>query len=285
MAGHPGDIVGNLAKGVRDAGERVRVDVWSTRLARLGLAAKGVVYVLVGVIAYQVARGERGQARDAKGSLLAVAGENWGSVLLAVIGVSLFGYVLWRFIQAIKDPEREGHGPKALAKRAGYLFSGLIYFGMALFSLRLAAGQPQADGNGAQTWAARLLSMPLGEWWAYMVGLGLIAYGVKELYKAWKADFSKEMPPGSIDPSRREAAVRFGRAGLASRGVVLGLMGAFFLKAANNSDPSQAQGIDGALNALARQNHGTWFLTLAATGLVAYGVFQIIEARYRRIVT
>jgi hypothetical protein len=65
--------------------------------------------------------------------------------------------------------------------------------------------------------------------------------------------------------------------------VLFGLVGFFLVRAAYQYDPSEAIGLDGALAKLAHQPYGRWLLAAAAVGLIAYGVFALIQARYRDV--
>jgi Na+/proline symporter len=257
--------------------------MWVERLARFGYAAKGVVYTIVGALAVQAAFGQGGQTTDTKGALGAIAAQPFGKFLLVLLTIGLIGYVLWRFVQAIKDPEHKGDDPKGLARRAGYAISGLIYAGLALSAIGLIRGSGGGGGNSEQGWTAKLLSQPFGQWLVGLVGALVIGIGFYQLYEAYKAKFRKEMKLHEMSPTEETWATRIGRFGLAARGVVFVIIGFFLLQAARQSDPNQARGLDGALKALAQQPYGPWLLGIVALGLVAYGIYQGVQARYRRI--
>jgi hypothetical protein len=255
------------------------------RLARFGLAAKGIVYVLVGVLAIQVARGQRGTATDAKGALQAVADEPFGSVLVGVIGFGLLGYVFWRIVQAISDTDGMGTGAKGLIQRGGQFLSGLTYAGISFFALSLLSESGSSQGAGPETWTARLLSMPLGQWWVFLVAAAILAYGVIQLHTAYRERYTRHLALAQMNARARRWTVRLGKIGHAARGIVFLVIGGFLLQAAAHANPDEARGVDGALNALARQPHGAAVLGIVAAGLAAYGAFQIVEARYRHIRT
>src|SRR5512138_2215909 len=138
---------------------------WFERLARLGYASKGVVYLLAGLFTARAAFGlGGGAAADKNGVLLKILAEPFGKFVLAVIGIGLIGYILLRFAQALLDPEHKGTHAKGIAQRVGYLLSGLFYVGLALTSLRLAAGLSANTADQSQSLVARVFEAPLGRW-------------------------------------------------------------------------------------------------------------------------
>jgi hypothetical protein len=258
--------------------------MWVERLARLGYAAKGIVYAIVGVLAVQAAVGPGGQTTDTKGALGAIAAQPFGKFLLALLTIGLIGYVVWQFVQAIQDPEHKGDDPEGLAKRLGYGISGLVYAGLALSAIRLLMGSGGGgSSNSTQDWTARLLSQPFGQWLVALIGAFVIGLGFHQFYKAYKAKFRKEMKLHEMSPTEETWATRIGRLGEAARGVVFVIIGFFLIQAARQSDASEVRGLDGALLALSQQPYGPWLLGIVALGLIAYGIHMGVQARYRRI--
>lgn len=259
--------------------------MWVERLARFGYLAKGIVYAIVGILAVQAALGTGGQTTDAKGALGAIAAQPFGKFLLVLLVIGLIGYVVWCFIQTIKDPEHKGNDPQSLARRLGSAISGLIYAGLAFSAIRLVIGSGGgSSSNSQQDWTARLLSQPFGQWLVGLIGAFIIGFGFYQLYRAYKAKFRKEMKLREMSPTEETWATRIGRFGEAARGIVFAIIGFFLLQAARQSDPNQARGLDGALQALAQQPYGPWLLGIVALGLVAYGIHMGVQARYRRII-
>ncbi|NJL20612.1 MAG: DUF1206 domain-containing protein [Leptolyngbyaceae cyanobacterium SM1_3_5] len=256
---------------------------WIERLARFGYAAKGIVYGIVGVLAVQAAISAGGQTTDTQGALSTIARQPFGQILLALVAIGLIGYVLWRIVQAIYDPERKGKDAKGIAQRFGYLLNGTVYTGLALTALRLTVGASAGSGNGQQDATAQLLAQPFGQWLVGLIGAGVIGIGFYQFYEAYKASFRKRLNLNQMSDAERTWATRIGRFGLAARGVVLALTGLFLIQAGRQSDPSEVQGLDGALQTLAQQPQGAWLLGLVALGLVAYGIHMLVQARYGKI--
>lgn len=259
---------------------------WVERLARLGYAAKGVVYVVVGVLALRMALGAGGGARGTRGALREVVSGPFGQVMLGLIAVGLCGYVLWRFVQAFMDADRKGSDAKGLAVRGAYAVSGIVYAGLALTAFRILLGAGGRSGEGeTREWTAWLLSMPLGAWLVALLGLIVVGVGLFQFYKAYTAKFREQLQMAGAGPEPRAWVLRFGKAGIAARGVVFVAAGIFLMLSAYRSDPGEARGLDGVLVELSRQPAGPWLLGAVAAGLVAYGVFMLLQSKYRRIVT
>jgi len=270
--------------GVQDLRRAVR-NPWLERLARFGLAARGLVYAVVGLLAVQTAFFGRGTTTDTRGAIQKIAEQS--RPLLALVAVGFVGYALWRFAQAFLDPENKGRDLKGLGKRAAMLGSGIIYSGLAWAAFRILTGHGAGStglGGGNEKITATVLDKPFGRWLVALAGLAVIAGGLQQLYRAWKRSFEKKLNLDQMDETERRLALRTGQLGLAARGVVFLLTGSFLVRAAWHYDASQARGLRGALDTLASQPHGPWLLGAVALGLVAFGAYSFLEARYRRIV-
>lgn len=254
---------------------------------RFGFAAKGVVYALVGLLAAQAALGVGGQTTDTGGALQTIVTQPFGKILLSLVAVGLIGYVLWRLVEAVMDPEHKGTDAQGIVQRLGYAFNGLAYAGLAVSAAQLVLGSGKRSSSDATTqdWTARLLAQPFGQWLVVLGGMLVIGLGFYQFYEAYKAKFKRKLRLDQMSDSEQTWAVRLGRLGLAARGVTFAIIGGFLIQAARQSDPSQARGLGGALQALAQQPFGPWLLAVVALGLVAYGLYTLVQARYLRIST
>lgn len=256
---------------------------WVEPLARFGIASRGAVYALIGMLALQTAVGARGQQEtDTRSVLQWVAQQS--TALLWLLALGLFGYALWRVVQGVLDPENKGSDPKGLAVRAGMVISGLIYGSLALAAVRIASGTGDGGSGGTQGFTADLMTKPFGRWIVAIAGLCVIGSGLSQIWQGWTEKFRKKLQLQRMNPNEQKLALRTGKVGLIARGVVFLLSGWFLIQAALRFDPSKAQGLGGALEALARQPEGAWLLGLVALGLIAFGAYSILLARYRRIV-
>jgi hypothetical protein len=255
---------------------------WVEPLARLGYAARGVVYALVGILAIQTAFGARGNQRtDTRSALQWVAEQS--TALLWLLALGLFGYALWRVVQGVLDPENKGTDFKGLAVRAGMVASGLIYGSLALAAVRIASGSRDA-GGGTQGWTADLMTRPFGRWLVAIAGIAVLVSAFVQLRDGWTEKFRKHLKEQEMDANERQLAVKTGKLGLIARGIVFLLSGWFLIRAALQFNPAEARGLGGALETLASQPAGAWLLGLVALGLIAFGAYSILLARYRRIV-
>ena len=258
---------------------------WVEKLARAGYAAKGIVYIVIGVLAVQAAFTGGGKTTNSQGALATIVHQPFGQFLLGIVGIGLAGYALWRFVEAALDTENKGNDAKGMVVRVGYFLSGAAYALLAYTAFQLIAGTagPNKGSAGTQDWTARLLSMPMGQELVGLVGLVVIGLGLSQMVKGYKADFGKQLQLNEIPAGQRNWAVMSGRLGYIARGVVFTILGGFFIEAAMNSNPKQAKGIGSALDLLSQQSYGPLLLGIVAAGLVAYGVFMLVKARYRRI--
>ncbi len=260
---------------------------WIVPLARFGYAAKGVVYVIVGALAALAAFDEGGRTTNSRGALEEILYRPYGRFLLGVVAIGLAGYAVWRWVQSATDTENKGSGAKGLAVRIGYAVVGLIYASLAYSAVRMILGLKAGGGGNreaSQEWTAQLLAQPFGRWLVGAAGLGVIAFAVYQLYKAYAAKFREKLKLDEMNEQTETLATRVGQIGLAARGVVFGIIGVFLLQAALHFNANEARGLSGALRALEQQPFGAWVLGAVALGLVAYGIFMFILARYRRII-
>ncbi len=235
---------------------------------RFGYAAKGFVYAVVGILAAQAAIGGGGKTTNTKGALKTIVTQPFGKVLLALVAIGLVGYVLWRFVQAIQDPENKGTDAKGLITRLGYGFSGIAYADLALSAARLVfgSGGGSSGGSSTQTWTARLLAQPFGQWLVGTVGAIVIAIAGYQFYRAYSAKFRKKLKTHQMSRTEQTWATRVGRFGLATRGITFLIIGWFLIQAALQAQAQKARGLGGALETLAQQPYGPWLL-----GIVRWG--------------
>ena len=261
---------------------------WIEWLARLGFAAKGVVYALIGVLAVQYAFGQGGEATGTTGALETIAGGPFGQIILGLIALGLVGYSIWQFVRAGMDADNKGSDAVGLIKRIGYFCNGIIHLGLAGIAAGLAIGAMSGSSGGNSTiaeWTASLMSQPFGRWLVGIGGAIVIGVGVYRIYKGYSMEFQKKLNLSQMSDAERKWTIRLGRAGLAAQGIVFAMIGSFFVQAAVQYDPNEARGLGGALQSLAQQPYGPWLLAIVALGLVAHGVYNFILSQYRRIET
>jgi multisubunit Na+/H+ antiporter MnhC subunit len=256
---------------------------WVERLARAGYAARGIVYIVIGVLAFQSAFSAGGQTTDSRGALHTIAGQPFGRILLGMVGIGLLGYALWRLVEASLDPQNKGSDAKGIAHRIGSALSGVAYAGLGLTAFKIVMGASGGKSSSQQDWTARLLSQPLGQWLVALIGLVVIGVGVNALYKAFTAKFRDKLKTEEMSAVEDTWITRTGRAGYGARGVVWIMIGWFLIQAGRHANAREARGLPQTLDTLASQAYGPWLLGAVAVGLVSYGIYALAEARYRRI--
>jgi hypothetical protein len=256
---------------------------WIERLGRIGLVAKGLSYGLVGVLAVLVALGIGGAATDREGALRLIAKESYGAIILVALGLGFGAYAAWRLAQALLDRDDEGNDFEGWAKRGGALAKGLLYAGLSLLAFSFVAG-PRGESRDEPEQTARVFDLPLGRWLVLALGLGLIGFGLVNGYRSITGKYRKHLKTGQVEREDVGPVVNVaGFLGHAARMVVFSMVGIFLVRAAWQYDPKEAIGIDEALAKLAQQPYGPVWLGAAAVGLFAYGVFSVLQARYRDI--
>ena len=256
---------------------------WIQKLARAGFAAKGVIYGLIGLFALKTAVGAGGQLGGTKDTVQAVGQGPFGKVLLVLIGAGLLCYALWRIVEAATDARNVGSSGKGLAKRIGYAGSGVVNGAVGVLALQMASGSRGSGGGGEQTYVSGLMAQPFGQVLVALVGIGALAFAVHQIKEGWKREFERKLETSRMSASTHTWATRAGMIGLIARGVIFGIVGVFLIKAALEHQPGEAVGIGGALHTVAAQPLGMILLLLVALGLMGYGVFQLVMAKYGRL--
>jgi hypothetical protein len=256
---------------------------WIERLARVGYGAKGIVYLLVGWLAALAAADAAEVPSGARGVFAVLLARPFGELLLGGLALGLLGYVAWRLVAAVADPQRKGSDAKGLAVRAYYLGSAAVHVGLVLAALRLlAGGRGGSGGDQAAGRASRLMEQPFGRWLVALVGAAFLVAVARQVQLAG-GRYRKKVRVDRVPSRARGWVGPIVVFGLLSRALVFAIVGVYLVVAAARADPGEAKGLGGALLAVESQPAGAWLLGIVAAGLAAYGVFQLLEARYRTI--
>jgi hypothetical protein len=268
-----------------EALERAAESTWLENLARAGLVARGLLYLVVAGLALQVAQGHREARADKQGALQTVVRQPMGRVLVLLLAVGFAGYALWRFVEAAVGPSGEPDSRKATFKRLGYAARGGLYtfFFASAVKLFLWSNESVAEQNAEVDMTARVLDWPGGTWLVQGVGLVVLGAGLYIGWRGLSGKFRKRLKALEMGPAIRRWVRGVGTVGNVARMLVALMIGVFLIAAARQHDPGQAVGIDGALKRLADRPYGPTLLVLVAFGLAAYGLYSFAEARYRRV--
>ena len=256
-------------------------------LTRLGYGARGLLYGTMGVMALQVAVGARRSPTDQQGAIAAIGRQPGARVLLVAVLAGLICYALWGVFRAITDRHHQGHGLRGILERLGYLFSAAAYALLVLPTYNLIAGRSHPAKGGVQEVeiqhsAASVMSLPLGKWLVGAVGVVVIGVGAYQIYQGIRVTFDRLIRSSALSPRQMRWIKGMGRFGTVARGVVFVLIGIFVVLSAYHSDPSRAQGMDGALMALLREPYGPWLSGVVAIGLLAFGLYSLMNALWFR---
>jgi len=249
-------------------------------LARAGLVARGVIYILIGWVAILVALGDKSHQADQQGALQLLAGTPVGLVSLWLLLIGFAGYALWRFSQAIYGVPGEGTGA---GPRVKSLARGLVYAFFAVLTFKIVTGQHTNQKAQQQDITASVMQHTGGQWLVGIAGLIIVIIGAALVIEGIRQKFMKHLMTGQMSPRTRQTVRRLGMVGTTARGLVFALAGALVIDAAVTFDPSKAGGLDKALYTLRSQPFGEFLLILAALGLIAFGSYGLAEARWRRV--
>ena len=254
-------------------------------LARAGFVARGIIYGIIGLLAIQVAihSGGAHQPTNQRGALETVQQEPFGHWLLIAVAIGLGGYALWRFVQAFFGHGPEGGGDASAFGRIAAAASGCAYTAMCALAVSILLGASGGSTGNPHKSAAGVLGWPGGQWIVGIAGALFIGVALYQGYKGITRKFLDEDKTGEMGPFTRRWITRIGVVGHLARMVAFGLIGIFVVRAAVDYAPRKAVGLDGALSRLAHQSYGTFLLVVVAAGLVAFGIYSIADARYRRI--
>ncbi len=257
-------------------------------LTRIGFGARGLIYLVMGVIAIQVALGGQNAPADQQGALAAIGSQPVGNILLIIVLIGLVGYSLWGVIRALFDPLHLGSDAKGILQRLWFFVSAGMYASLIVPTYAYLVRGAQAAYNGAQTVQTQqsvstIMAMSWGRWVVGGVGIFVIVLGLAQLFQGLSHKFDEQFKLYELSRQQSIWIGRIGRIGTAARGVVFAMTGVFLAQAAYQFDPNKAQGIDGVLMALVRQPYGPWLLGVVAVGLMAFGIYSITGAAWFRL--
>jgi uncharacterized protein DUF1206 len=252
-------------------------------LARAGFVARGVIYILIGVLALEVAFGNSGHQADQSGAVRLVGSTPFGGVLLWLLVIGFAGMALWRLSEALYG----GPGPDG-RKASNRLIAGfktVLYGFIAFFILKyaLGLGAPKSSNKQSVDLTSTAMREPGGRILIGIVGLVLIGAGAWLAWQAFQRKFLSDLRTGEMSPRTRKLVTFLGRYGGIARGIVFGAAGLFLLIAAVTANAHKAKGIDATLRAFTRTPAGPWLLVLVAIGLILFGTYSWAESRWRKV--
>lgn len=249
-------------------------------LARAGLTARGVIYILIGIVAILVATGQGGHQADQQGALQLVASQPFGLVALWLLAIGFVGYALWRLSEAAFGVTGEGTGA---GPRLKSLVRGLVYASFAVLTFKIILGQKANQAGQQKDFTASVMHHAGGRFAVGIVGLIIVIVGLALVVEGARQKFMKHLRTGEMSPQTRKMVKRLGTVGTIARGLVFALAGVLVIDAAIAASPSKAGGLDTSLHTLRNAPFGEFLLIIAALGLIAFGIYGLAEARWRRV--
>ena len=277
-----GQTAENSAEAAEQAAEAFTETPLFEGLARVGYVARGVIYAMIGVLAIRLADGVAAPRPNQQGAMHQIVQQRFGHALLLIIAIGLGGYALWRLAQALVGHTPE-YGEHSKLDRIGAAGSAVAYGAFCLLAISVLRGTDSNSSAQTKKTTAGALEWPAGRELVGAVGLLFIGIGIYQAYLGLSKKFLEYSKTGQMSRSVLRAFTTIGVVGLVARAVAFALIGIFVLKAAIDYSPKDAVGIDGALAKLAQHAYGTTALSIVAAGLIAFGVYSIADARYRKI--
>jgi Domain of Unknown Function (DUF1206) len=261
-------------------GQRVAQHPVMEVLARVGLTAQAIVYLVIGWLAIQIARGHGRHEANSHGALSDIVSQPYGKVLLSILGIGFAAYAIWRISESVLGTATDGKRP---APRIKSLASGVIYAGFCVATFRFLATASQQTGSQQQVAVtARAMSHTDGRWLVGAIGVVVVAIGLVIAIQGARRTFTKVLQLQKMNAATRPVVIWLGTIGTVARGVVFTLAGLLVIDAAAKFKAGKSTGLDGALQTLAHAPYGPWILGTVAVGLIAFGLYGLAEARWAR---
>jgi hypothetical protein len=249
-------------------------------LARAGLTARGIIYLLVGWVAVLVALGRSSRPADQQGALQLLAGKPYGLVSLWLLAIGFAAYSLWRLSEAVFGVAGEGNGAGPRLKSLG---RALVYAFFASLTFRVISGTQGSQTRQQQDLTAKVMQHSGGRWLVGIVGLVVVIIGLVLVSEGLRRKFLKFLRLSGLSATARRLVTWLGTIGTTARGVVFALAGVLVVDAAVTHKAAKSGGIDKALLTLRDQPFGEFLLLVVALGLVIFGVYGLCEARWRKV--
>jgi hypothetical protein len=266
---------------VSSSAQRAARSPWVGWFGRVGFAAQGTCFLIIGVLALELAFGDSGRLTDPRGAFVVLAEGGWTRVLLVFIAAGFACYSIWRMAQAIFDRGGMGSSLGGLGRRAIQLGQSALYALLAFSALRVLVGA--RTGESPKEAAAGILGWPGGTAIVAGIGVVLAVIAVVNAYWGISRRFMESLDRQKLDAPTARLLELIGTIGFVALGFVLGVVSWFMLKAAIDYNAGKVVSLGGAMSHLARSEYGTWLLSAAAAGLIAYGAFGLLQARYHRV--
>ncbi|MCW2850310.1 MAG: hypothetical protein JWR90_4284 [Marmoricola sp.] len=251
---------------------------WLDHAVRAGLVAYGVVHVLIGWLAVQLALGESSGKASAQGALQELASKPFGQTMVWLVAVGMFLLVVWRLLEAAVG-FREHDGSERLRKRATSVLKACIYGAIGVSAVKVAGGSGSSSG-GSRGMTARAMDLPAGQWIVVAVGLAIVGYAGTLVWRGWTEKFAEHLDTEGKVGWDGAAYLLLGKVGYIAKGIALAIVGGLFCYAGLSHEPNKSGGLDAALRKVLEQPFGPYLLIAIGVGIACYGLFCFARARH-----
>ncbi|HYJ70154.1 MAG TPA: DUF1206 domain-containing protein [Nocardioidaceae bacterium] len=250
---------------------------WFEHAVRVGLVAFGVIHILVGWLALQLAFGDRGGAPNQQGALHILARQPGGELLLWITGVGLLFLALWQLTEATWGHTKDDGGTRA-RNRVTSAGKTVLYAVLGYSAIKTATAGSSKSNEDSLT--RKLLDLPLGQAIVVAIGVVIGIVAAAHIKRGITTSFEERLQPGALGGSSGAVVKRLGQIGYVAKGVALAVLGGMFIWAGATYDADEAGGLDTALHTLLDASAGPWLLAVVAAGIIAFGLYCFAWARY-----
>lgn len=269
---------GDVSEKARELGRRSENSDTLDHAVRVGLVAYGLVHLLIAWVAIKLAFGDRSGSASSDGALSEMAGSPMGGVLMFVVAGGFGALVVWRVIEAVTG-HREKDGKERLFKQLGSAMKAVLYGVLGWSALKIALGGG-SDGGGTDTMTAKVMTLPGGQILVGLIGLAILAYGSRLVYRGLSEGFVKHLSATGSTGNDGRAFVMIGKVGYTAKGLALFTVAGLFIWAAFTHDPKKSGGLDQALTTVLEQPFGSPLVLAMGVGIACYGLFAFAWARH-----
>lgn len=249
--------------------------------ARLGLASRGLVHLVIGALAARSALGHNGRALGTRDAVFELG--KMGTLPLAFVAIGLCGYGAWRLVQTIADTERKGRSLGGLLTRLGFFLNGVSYFALAPLAAKLAIGMQTERRDPTRETAAFIMGLPGGDWAVAAIGALLIYSAVAQIIEAARAGFAEDFVGSPLSPRMLSLWIQIGRWSIGVRAILFAIMGGFLIRAALEGSPLEARSLGESFAYLREQPYGPYLFGVMSVCILAFAAFSFVYARERRV--
>ncbi len=252
---------------------------WVRAAGRIGIASRGVIYLLLAYLAFDIARhGSAPTQTSSTGALQELEARTGGTLLLVVLAIGLSCYAAWRLFDVVT-------GANGTIRRVSSLVVGIIYGVLCVRAVELVVGHSASGGasSNPEPWVARVMGWPGGTAAIEVAGAGLVAAGVGLAGWGLFRRYDKNLALERVSRPWQTAIRTVGGFGDVARGTLIVLFGVYLISAAVTSNPAQAKSVDQTLRNLVHHPFGALAIGAIALGLLSFGIFSFCDARLRRL--